>query len=265
MLAVSLALTNIYMTKDVILFLVGILVGSMNAIGGGGMLLGFPILLSAGLSPLAANITSNVAVLPGQFTSAFGYREYLKKLPARYLILLISCLIGATIGALLLRKTSATRFQDLAPVLVIFAVLLFALQPVLHVHLRKHINYHSQKLGPLLIIAIALLPTAIYGGYFGAGFGFIMLAFLSFTKLHDIHQMNGLKNLAGASIALISIICLYSTHLINWRFGLAMATGNALGGYIGARLSQRLSSHIIRIVVIIIGFIAASYLAFRAY
>ncbi len=253
------------MIKDGILFFVGIAVGAMNAIGGGGMLLGFPVLLAAGLSPLAANITSNVVVFPGQLTSALGYRRYLQKLPARYLILLVSCIIGATIGALLLRKTSTARFQDLAPVLVIFAVLLFAFQPILHFHLRKHINRRSQNMRTLLIIALALLPTALYGGYFGAGFGFIMLAFLSFTKLHDIHQMNGLKNLAGMTIALISILCLYSTHLINWRYGLAMAVGNAIGGYGGARLSQRFSSHVIRIVVIVIGFTAAGYLAVKAY
>jgi uncharacterized membrane protein YfcA len=253
------------MIKDTILFLVGIIVGCMNAIGGGGMLLGFPVLLAAGLSPLTANITSNVVILPGQLTSVLGYRKYIKRLPAHYLILLVPCIIGATIGALLLRKTTSAHFQDLAPILVVFAVLLFAFQPILHFHLRKHINDQGQKLSVLFMIALALLPTAVYGGYFGAGFGFIMLAFLSFTKLHDIHQMNGLKNLAGASIALISILCLYSTHLINWRFGITMATGNAIGGYGGARLSQRFSSHAIRITVVVIGFTAAGYLAFRAY
>lgn len=253
------------MLKDVVLFLVGIVVGSMNAIGGGGMLLGFPVLLATGLSPLVANITSNIVVLPGQITSAFGYRRYIKKLSPRYLILLASCLIGGAIGALLLRNTSDARFQDLVPILVLFAVLLFAFQPLLHFHLRRHIRGRSQNFRTLLIIALALLPTAIYGGYFGAGFGFIMLAFLSFTKLHDIHQMNGLKNLAGTSIAFISIVCLFSTHLINWRYGLVMGVGNAIGGYAGARISQRYSSHVIRIVVIVIGFIAAGYLALRAY
>lgn len=253
------------MVKDVFLFLVGIVVGGMNAIGGGGMLIGFPVLLAAGLSPLVANITSNIVVLPGQMSSAYGYRRYIRKLPARYLILLLSCIVGGAIGALLLRNTSDSRFKDLVPLLVLFAVLLFAFQPLLHFHLRRHIKRRSQNIRTLVFIALALFPTAIYGGYFGAGFGFIMLAFLSFTKLHDIHQMNGLKNLAGTSIAAISIICLYSTHLIDWRYGLVMAAGNTLGGYGGARLSQRFSSHSIRIVVIIIGFIAAGYLAFRAY
>src|SRR5580704_7628531 len=170
------------MIKEILLFLVGIIVGSMNAIAGGGMLLGFPVLLAAGLSPLVANITGNIVILPGQLTSAFGYRRFLRKLPPRYLILLLPCLIGGTIGALVLRHTSATRFQELVPGLILFAVLLFTFQPLLHLHLRRHISQRSRNIRRLLLIATALLPTAIYGGYFGAGFGFLMLAFLSFAR-----------------------------------------------------------------------------------
>ncbi len=251
--------------KEVILFAVGLLVGTMNAIAGGGMLIGFPVLLAAGLPPLVANVTGYVVILPGQLTATYGYRRYLHKLPARYLILLAPCLLGGAIGATVLRHTSSARFEHLVPGLIFFAVLLFAFQPLLHLHLHRHIKKHSSKLKPLLLISLLLLPLAAYGGYFGPGFGFIMLAFLSFTSLRDAHQMNGLKNLAGASIATAAIICLYTTHLINWRFGLAMAAGNAIGGYFGARFSQRFSSHAIRIIVIVVGITAATYLAFRTY
>ncbi len=253
------------MLKDILLLLVGVIVGGMNAIGGGGMLIGYPILLAVGLSPLVANITSNIVVLPGQLTSVYGYRKYMKKLPRRFLILLGSCIIGATIGALLLRNTSGARFKDLAPVLVFGAVLLFAFQPIIRIHLHKHLKRRNQSVKTIFLIGLALLPTAIYGGYFGAGFGFIMLAFLSFTSLRDIHRMNGLKNLAATSIASMSIVCLYSTHLINWRYGIVMGIGNAIGGYMGARMSLRFSSHVIRIVVIVIGFIAAGYLTICVY
>lgn len=253
------------MIKDVILLLVGIIVGSMNAIGGGGMLIGYPVLLAFGLSPLVANITSNVVVLPGQLTAVFGYRKYLNKLPRRFLILLASCVIGAIIGALLLRHTSSNRFKDLAPVLVFCAVLLFTFQPFIRIHLHQHLRKRNQSFKTIFFLALALLPTAIYGGYFGAGFGFIMLAFLSFTSLRDIHRMNGLKNLAATSIVIMSIICLYTTHLINWRYGIAMGIGNAIGGYTGVRLSLKFSTHTLRIVVIVIGFLAAGYLAASEY
>lgn len=253
------------MIHDIVLFGVGMLVGAMNAIAGGGMLLGFPVLLAFGVSPLAANITSNVVILPGSVSSAYGYRKYLRKINKRYLLLLVPCIVGAAIGALILRNTSSDQFQQIVPALVGFAVILFAFQPVLHFHIHRHIHGKRKGLLSFLLISLALLPVAIYGGYFGAGFGFIMLAFLGFTKLHEIHRMTGLKNLASACIALTSMICLYSTGLINWHYGLVMGTGCLLGGYYGALLTQKVSSHALRIIVIIIGVGTAGYLAFRSY
>jgi uncharacterized membrane protein YfcA len=256
------------MLKDVILFLVGIIVGAMNGIAGGGMLIGFPILLATGMPPLIANATSNIIILPGQITSAFGYRKYLRLIPRGYLLLAIPCIIGAAIGATILRHTSSGSFQKLVPGLIVFAVILFIFQPYLHVKVHKHMHgpkKHRESLQPLLFISIAMLPLAIYGGYFGAGFGFIMLAFLGFTKLHEIHQMNALKNLMAVSIAVVSIICLANSHLIDYRHGIFMAIGNGIGGYAGSIGAQKYSSHSIRIVVIVIGICTASYLVFRAY
>lgn len=253
------------MITDILLALVGVIVGAMNAIAGGGMLLGFPILLATGLSPLAANVTSNIVVLPGQLSSAYGYRHYIRKLPKRYLLLLLPCFIGGLLGATALRHTSSAEFEKMAPALILFAVLLFTFQPFLRHHLHLHIKGKHRSLRPLVLIAIALLPTAIYGGYFGPGFGFIMLAFLSFTTLHDFHQMNGLKNLAGVSIAAASLICLLPTHLINWELGISMAVGNAVGGYMGARYSQRFSSHSVHFFVSAVGFCAALVLAIQVY
>lgn len=254
------------MLQDIILFLVGIIVGAMNGIAGGGMLIGFPVLLAVGLPALAANITSNIIVLPGSISSVYAYRAYIRKVPRRYLLLILPCTVGAAVGALLLRHTTHTKFQHLVPGLILFAVLLFAFQPFLHFHLNKQLHKnkrHKQSMTVLIIITIALFPVAIYGGYFGAGFGFIMLAFLGFTSLHDTHQMNGLKSLAGATIALMSIIFLFTTHLINWHYGLVMAAGGIVGGYYGSVLTQKLSTHTIRIFVIIIGLITASFLALR--
>lgn len=250
---------------ELALFLVGIVVGIMNAVAGGGMLLGFPALLAAGLPPISATMTSNVVIIPGQLSSAWAYRHFLQKLHRRYLILLIPCIAGGAVGALILRNTSSARFQEIVPALIFFAVALFAVQPLLHFHLRRHIAAGSRSLLPLILISLAILPVAAYGGYFGPGFGFIMLAFLSFAKLHDAHQMNGLKNLAGASIAGMALLCLFTTGQINWALGLAMAAGNTLGGALGAHASQRLSSHAVRIVVIAIGLCAATYLAIRTY
>jgi uncharacterized membrane protein YfcA len=251
--------------QELLLFLVGIIVGGMNAIAGGGMLIGFPALLAAGLPALSANVTGYVVIIPGQITSIFAYRSYLRKLNARYLVLLIPCLFGGAIGATLLRETSREQFAMYIPWLILFAVVLFATQPYIHFHLKKHIAKKSQKTKTLLYISLGLLPTAAYGAYFGPGFGFIMLAFLSFANLRDIHLMNALKNIAGLCIASMAIIVVYSTHLIDWRLGLAMAAGNGIGGFYGARFSQRFSSQAIRIVVIVTGICAALYLGLRNY
>jgi len=253
------------MLTDIILFLVGIVTGAMNAIAGGGMLLGFPILLAAGIPALAANVTTNIVILPGQLASAFGYRAYVRQVPKRYLLLLIPCVIGSVIGAYVLRHTSSTSFEQLVPGLILFAVVLFALQPYLHFHLHKHMGAKKSRPRTLLWIALALFPVAVYGGYFGAGFGFIMLAFLGFTSLHDIHKMNAIKNLAGATMATMSIIVLFGAHLIDWRRGLPMAFGSLIGGYFGSRLAMKISSHTIRIVVIAIGIMTVLYLGFRSY
>jgi uncharacterized membrane protein YfcA len=250
---------------EIILFVVGIIVGAMNSVAGGGMLIGFPIMLGVGMPPLIATATTNLVVLPGQLASAYGYRKYLHKLSRKYLLLLIPCIIGASIGATILRHTSSARFSHLAPLLILFAVILFSAQPFLHLHLHRHISKKSKNNQALVLIGLALLPVAIYAGYFGPGFGFVMLAFLGFTSLRDVHKMNGLKNLAGAGIAVAAIACLFSAHLFNWPLGLSMALGCTIGGYSGSRISVHFSTHVIRIVVIAIGFSSAAYLAIRTY
>jgi uncharacterized membrane protein YfcA len=253
------------MLQYILLFVVGIAVGAMNAVAGGGMLLGFPVLLATGMPALVANATANIIVLPGQFASAYGYRRYLRTIPRSYLLLLIPCAVGAAIGAIILRNTSYGSFAHLVPWLIVFAVVLFALQPYLHFHLKRHMNRPQTAKKPPKWLAACIIPLSIYGGYFGAGLGFVMLAFLGFTNLKDIHKMNALKNLLAAMIAITSIACLFSTHLIDWHKGFAMGGGNLLGGYFGAVLSQRIPSNAIRIVVITIGIITAGYLVVHSH
>lgn len=255
------------MLTDLVLIAVGIVVGAMNAIAGGGILIGFPVLMAAGLPALTANATSNLITLPGQLASAYGYKAYLKKVPKKYLILLLISAAGAAIGALTLRRTPAAHFEQLVPWLILFAVVLFAFQPLMHFHFHRHLGRaaNSSAGWPPAWIMLALVPLAIYGGYFGAGFGFVMLAFLGLTSLHDIHKMNALKNLAAATIAGVSLICLYGAGLINWRAGLAMGLGTTIGGYSGARLAEHVSSHALRIGVIVVGLATAAYIALRPY
>jgi uncharacterized membrane protein YfcA len=253
------------MEQDVVLFLVGVVVGSMNAIAGGGMLVGFPVLIAFGVPPLVANATSSVVTTPGQLTSAIGYRGYLRKIPRRYALLLVPVVVGAALGALTLRNTSPENFAQLVPALVLFGVALFAFQPLIHFHLHRHLKGRARTLVPLVLVGLAMLPLSFYGGYFGAGYGFLMLAFLGFTNLHDTHVMNAIKNVSALFLGITSLICLYSSGLIDWHYGLVMAAGSVLGGYYGARAAQKVSSHWLRIIIVCIGLAAVVYLAVSEY
>lgn len=246
-----------------ILFCTGIVVGNMNAIAGGGGLVGFPVLLAVSLPALTADATGFVAVLPGQIASAFGYRKYLAKVPKIYLLLLIPCALGAAFGSYLLRHTSFKHFESVVPLLILLAVIIFALQPLLHFHFIRHLRARHKSLLKLGLLGLALFIMTIYGGYFGAGLGFALLALIGFTPMHEIHTMNGMKNVAGAVVVLVAIIGVHSAHIIHWHYGLTVAAGNLLGGYMGARIAQKVPSHAIRITVIGIGLSTAAYLAMR--
>ncbi len=232
------------------LFLACLLAGMVNSVAGGGIIVVFPALLAVGMPPITANATSNIVSWPGALASAFGYRKHLRTLPAKYILLLIPCLLGAIGGAFLLEKTDSSQFSHIIPYLVLAAVLLFIAQPFLHRHLERNLRAHRNA--PLMIIGLALLPMSIYGGYFGAGFGFLMLAFLSFTRLTNVHQINGLKNLAGAAITLTCTIYFGATGLIDWRYAPAMIAGSLLGGFFGARLAQKVNPAIVHNFIVVL-------------
>lgn len=251
------------MITDTVLFLAGIVVGSMNAIAGGGSLVGFPVLLAVGLPPIVADATGFIAVLPGQIAAAFGYRKYLAKVPKIYLLLLIPCVIGSATGAYLLRHTSFGDFEKVIPFLILLAVAIFALQPLLHHNFIRHLHSRHKSAWKFVLFAIALYVMTIYGGYFGAGLGFALLALIGFANIHEIHTMNGIKSLVGITSATVALVSISGTHLVDWHYGLIVAAGTLIGGYCGARLAQKVNSHVIRIIVIIIGLLTVSYLGYK--
>ena len=251
--------------QDIVLLIAGFVVGAMNAIAGGGMLIGFPVLIALGVPPIYANATGAVVTTPGQFTSAIGYWRYLKRVPWRFAWFLIPIVIGAAGGSLTLRRMSPGHFADIVPGLLLLAVLLFAFQPYLHLSLHRHVKKQRGAFWPMFFIAVATIPLSYYGGFFGAGFGFIMLGLLGFTNMPDTHMLNAMKNVAAIFVSTTSIICFWGSHLIHWRMGLIMAVGSTIGGFCGARGAQKVSSHWLRIIITCIGLLAVTYLAFQQY
>jgi uncharacterized protein len=246
------------LTQGVMLFLAAVAGGMVNSIAGGGTLLTFPALVWAGHSSLIANATNTLALAPGAFASSWGYRHEVMTVPRRYFVLLAPGLIGGIIGAYLLSQTPARTFARIVPWLVLFATILFMVQPKLQQRLRSAQNKSasaSDEATPQWLAGAALYQfvVGIYGGYFGAGIGILVLAMLGMLGLSNLHQMNGLKNILAGAINLIAAIYFITADMIRWPEAIIMAVGAFVGGYGMARLAQRLGQTIVRRSVIIIG------------
>lgn len=251
------------MQHFLILFIPGILGGMINAIAGGGGIVMYPALLASGLNPIVANATASLVVLPGSTTSAIGYRKELRKVPHYYYWLLVPCFFGAVIGSYILVHTDPVSFERLAPWLVLSAVLLLAIQSRLHRWVTKQTKKRKIHWHTLPLLCMAAFPLAIYAGFFGVGFGLMMLALLGFTTLKSVYQMNGLKNVCGIVLAGVSVTYFAHTGLIHWQSGLVMAAGTSIGGYTGSRLSQKVSAHVVHDLTIVIGLIISIVLIIR--
>jgi uncharacterized protein len=253
--------------------------GAVNAIAGGGTLITFPTLLALGIPPIVANATSTVALWPGTVGSMWGYRRELEGARAWAVRFAIPSLAGGMAGAILLLRTSSDRFSSLVPFLVLGATALFILQGPLvgFLNARKaanelspaepRIDRASSITSRVTSLAPPALPflayqfiVAIYGGYFGAGMGILMLAALGFMGLVNIHQMNGLKNWGGACINVVAVAIFAVSGVVSWPIAVVMAIGGAIGGYVGSGLAQRVAQATVRRLIIAIGLASGLWL-----
>ncbi len=235
-------------------FGVAFVAGVINSVAGGGTVLTFPTLIWLGLNPVAANATSTVAVWPGIVASLWAYRRELRSLPRRLFLLVFPSVVGGLTGAWLLRFTPPAIFDRLVPFLILFASLLFlANEPVQRVlKLSGSAAHQSPKwlAGALLF----QLLVGIYGGYFGAGIGILMLAALAIIGLTEIHQMNALRVLLGGAMNGVAIVYFVANRMVYWPDVLIMMLGSTAGGWSGAGYARRLGPKTIRRIVILIGF-----------
>ncbi len=223
------------------LCLAALAAGAVNAIAGGGTLLTFPALTSI-LSASLANGTSTVALFPGSFASVWGYRQQLQACKKWIVWLTPPSILGGALGAMLVEETS---FRLLIPWLILTAAILFLLQPTI-ARVLKYKVLALQKPTPKILagIVVAQFFIGVYGGYFGAGIGILMLSSLSFLGLEDIHQTNALKTWLAFSMNIVAAVLFIARDMVVWRFALAMAVAAILGGYVGARLSLRLPARV---------------------
>lgn len=243
---------------------VSFLAGAINAVAGGGTFLTFPALTGfAGLSEKIANMTSTIGLWPGSAASVVAARSEFSRLPRPMVISFsIISLIGGGIGAWLLLETSVESFRLIIPWLLAFATIVFAFsKPIARWAGRGH---GQRALKWTIFVAAVQLAVAVYGGYFGAGIGVLMLAGLSFAGLENIHQMNALKVLLATLInAVAAMIFLF--HRIDWTLAGAMAAASIAGGFLGMAVGRKVQPDRLRIFILAIGVALSGYYFYHAY
>jgi uncharacterized protein len=240
--------------------------GVMNAMAGGGTILTFPSLVFIGLPSIAANATSTVALLPATLTSLYGFRDDVRMYQAWLKRLFVPSLIGGAVGSVLLLRTPEKTFAFLAPLLILFATVLFMVQGLLarRTAARRSDPSLSQEdsssTGRWTLAILLQLGVAIYGGYFGAGIGILMLALLGFLGLANIHAANGIKNFLGLCINVVAAGYFVFKGAVVWPAALVIVGGGAVGGYAGARFAKRIGRDKARQAVVVIGLVVTAIL-----
>jgi len=262
------------LARLLLVVLVAAVSGVMNSIAGGGTLLTFPALIGLGIPAIVANATSTVALWPGALGSMVGYRQELVGSRRWAIAFALPSLAGGLAGALLLIRTPPERFAALVPWLILSATALFIAQgPVVTALRRRQAmlgpaeaalatidDAERTRTYPPITILIFQFVVAIYGGYFGAGVGILMLAALGFMGLTNIHRMNGLKNWGGVCMNAVAALTFSTGHLVSWPVALCMAVGATVGGYGGSRLAQRVGQRVVRLAIIGIGLVSGVWL-----
>jgi uncharacterized protein len=239
------------------------LAGVMNSVAGGGTLLTFPALLAV-VSPAVANATSTVALMPGSVAGAVAYRAELA--PSRRFLarMFLPSLVGGFVGAWLV-QVNEKAFGVLVPWLILTAALLFVVQAPLARWLKVHRPDHEPGPAGQLVLVGCQFLIAVYGGYFGAGIGILMLTTLGFMGVGDIHRMNAVKTFLAAVINGATVVVFVWAGLVDWVLAAPMVVSAVLGGYAGARVARRLPAAWVRYAVIVIGFGLSAFYFARQY
>ncbi len=250
---------------DVVIALAAFAAGAINSIAGGGTLISFPALVWIGVNPVMANATNSFALWPGSFAAMIGFRRELAKIRRWLLLLMIPAFAGGGAGAVLLMHTSTKTFTRLVPFLILGATLLLALQEVISRLMRTVTEVNENpSAGWVVFVFIFQFLVGVYGGYFGGGIGILMLAALGLIGLTDMHEMNGLKNLLAICINGVAALYFAFGGAVLWRDGLIMAVTAIVGGYLGARVAQRLGRTFVRRAVVVIGLVMGVAMFFKA-
>ncbi|MEV0122442.1 sulfite exporter TauE/SafE family protein [Streptomyces sp. NPDC050703] len=233
----------------------GIAAGGINAVVGSGTLITFPTLLAFGCPPVLANVSNNLGLVPGTLSAAYGYRREMKGQARRLVRFGAASLIGGLIGALLLLRLPADAFQAVVPVLILTACVLVVLQPWLNRRLKERGSNGRQDGGVPMWCGV--LATGVYGGYFGAAQGVLLMGLFGAFILDDLQRLNAAKNVLASLVNSVAAVVFILVADIDWTIAGIIAAGSTVGGLVGARYGRRLPPVAMRGFIVVVGVTAS--------
>jgi uncharacterized protein len=252
----------------------GCAAGFMNSIVGSGTLISFPTLVNVGFDSIAANVANNIGLFPGSTSAAYGYRRELAGQRRRLLLLSTASATGAVIGAILLFTLSKAAFTYIVPFLILIGVMLVVLQPTIMAKVKvRQANRSAQQqpgsthttreVTPLLWLAVC--AAGVYGGYFGAAQGVILIGIMGILLQDELVRINAAKNVLSAVVGCVAAVVFIARGNVPWTAAGLVAVGSVTGGLIGARIGRKIPPNVLRAVVAIVGVIAATKLFWQAF
>ena len=236
------------------IFAAGIVAGTINTVVGSGTLFTFPVLLAFGYSPVVANVSNTIGLVPGSAAGAVGYRRELAGQERRLALLAAFSVSGGIIGAILLLTLPASAFKDIVPVFIVIALALIVFQAQINAFLERRGSGRSDRPGPIALAGV--FAGGVYGGYFGAAQGILVLAILSLSLEEKLQRINALKVVLTGAVNLVSGIVFVVAAHVAWAPAGLIAGGSLIGGVLGARVGRRLAPQALRAVIVVVGIVA---------
>lgn len=235
----------------------GLVAGAINAVAGGGSLVSFPALVAVGYDAKVANVTNTVAIWPGTLGGSFAYREEIRRQRRRVIILLVPAVVGGLAGSALLLATSSDTFDAIVPFLIMIGVVLILFQERIgRLATSRHFQSQHDQHVPIGLVGAVFLG-AVYGGYFGAGLGIILLGSLAIMMPDDMQHSNALKNILAGAANGVAVLYFVALGPVKWGAAALMAGAALTGGFLGAGVARRIGQRWLRAVVVIYGTVAA--------
>jgi uncharacterized protein len=233
------------------IFGAGLAAGTINTIVGSGSLISFPTLLALGYGPVVANVSNTIGLVPGSISGTVGYRRELAGQGARVRALAAASVTGGLTGGILLLVLPGSVFRRVVPILILVACVLVALQPRLARRAAERSGQRHEHGGPVLFLTI--FGTGIYGGYFGAAQGVILIALLGIFLDDSLQRLNAAKNFLAALVNGVAAVLFIVAAEVAWGAALVLALGATAGGQVGASIGRRIPAPLLRVVIIVVG------------